>query len=375
MKKPKIIAFYLPHFHEIAENNERWGEGFTDWICIKKTAAWFMDHRQPRIPYKNNYYDLSKFDVQEWQSELALKYGISGFCYYHYWFNGKLLYEKPMEMMRINPIIEIPFCINWVNESFTGFQNGGKQEIIITQEEDSEEEWEKHFKYLLPFFKDRRYIRVDNKPVFLIYNYPSIKNGDAKIQYFQKLAKENNLAGLHIVSTLHGHSPQYTNSPFIDASARLEPMYTLKHRLSLYLRVKFFLKRKIIGGFYAKAFGVLMPKLRNIDYDEINHRISKELHFKSEKPIYNGAFVGWDNTPRCGIDALIVDGDMPGSFGFYLGKALDTAIKNNSEFVFLNAWNGWADGAYLEPDIDNRYDYLEAVKQQLMKRGLYEEVS
>ena len=369
-KLSKLIAFYLPQFHEIPENNEWWGEGFTEWTNVKQAQLWFNEHRQPRIPYNRYYYDLTDPKAQEWQSDLALKYGLGGFCYYHYWFNGKLLLEKPMENMLHNPKIKIPFCISWANEPWTRSWDGGKKKILINQSYGSEEDWKKHFDYLLPFFKDDRYIRVDNKPVFLIYRYPAIKNGDEMLEFFQKLAKESGLDGLHIVSTIHGRSLEYVDGPFIDAFAQFEPMYTLIHRFSFWFRLWRFFKRNILGQIMISLFGWLVPCLRNVDYDLVNEKIGEGLHYESDKPIYNGTFVGWDNTPRRGIDALIFQGEDVGKFGKYLGRALDIALENKSPFVFINAWNEWAEGAYLEPDIDNCYGYLGAVKEQLKIRGL-----
>ena len=165
----KIIPFYLPQFHNIPENDEWWGNGFTEWTNIKSAKPLFEGHKQPKVPINGNYYDLLNDDVKIWQAELAKKYGIYGFCYYHYWFNGKMLLEKPMEQMLTNHNIDIPFCICWANAAWTKAWVGEEKKVLIPQTYGGRNEWEEHFFYFLPFFKDRRYIRENNKPVIIIY--------------------------------------------------------------------------------------------------------------------------------------------------------------------------------------------------------------
>ena len=153
----KIIAFYLPQFHNIPENDEWWGNGFTEWTNVKKAKPIFEGHQQPKVPLNNNYYNLLDDNVKVWQADLAKKYGVYGFCYYHYWFNGKMLLEKPMEQMLENKEVDIPFCISWANEPWTKAWVGDEKKMLIAQEYGQEEEWKEHFMYLLPFFKDERY--------------------------------------------------------------------------------------------------------------------------------------------------------------------------------------------------------------------------
>ena len=369
---PKLIAFYLPQYHEINENNMWWGKGFTDWTNVKKALPLYKNHRQPRVPYNENYYDLTDPAAQEWQSELATRYGIGGFCYYHYWFGGKPLLEKPMENMLKNRRIKIPFCVSWANEPWTRSWDGGNKKILINQEYGGETDWEKHFNYLLPFFSDPRYITIDDKPVFLIYRYSSIKNSGQMLDFFQRSAKNSGLKGLHIVSTIHGRSLKKIDGPLIDAFARFEPMYTLIHSFPFLFRLRRFFKRNILGKAFMKM-DKFYPGLRNIDYDIINKKIEKGLPFKTGKPIYSGAFTGWDNTPRRGREGLIMEGEGADKFKGYFERALDKAIEKNESLFFINAWNEWAEGAYLEPDTDNGYAYLEAVRVCLKQRGLYAE--
>ena len=191
----KIIAFYLPQFHDIPENDEWWGKGFTEWVNVKKAQPLYKGHEQPRIPMNENYYNLLDDNVKIWQANIAKEYGIYGFCYYHYWFGGKLLLEKPMEQMLKNPKVDIPFCISWANEPWTkAWVNESK--VLIPQFYGGKKEWKEHFDYLLPFFKDNRYIKEDNKPLFIIYRAEVIDCLNGMLDYWTELAQQNGFSGM-----------------------------------------------------------------------------------------------------------------------------------------------------------------------------------
>ena len=170
----KIIAFYLPQFHRVPENDKWWGEGFTEWTNTSRAKPLFVGHRQPRIPQNENYYDLLNPEVQEWQANLARKFGIFGFCYYHYWFNGKRLLEKPLETVLSTGKPDFPFCLSWANEPWTKTWEGNDKEVLMAQTYGDEADWLEHINYLLKCFKDDRYIKVDGCPQFLIYRPGSI---------------------------------------------------------------------------------------------------------------------------------------------------------------------------------------------------------
>ena len=191
----KIIAFYLPQFHNIPENDEWWGDGFTEWVNVKKAKPIFDGHNQPRVPLNHNYYNLLDDDVKIWQADLAKKYGVYGFCYYHYWFDGKLLLEKPMEQMLENKKVDIPFCICWANEPWTRAWVG-ETKTLIPQKYGSKKEWKEHFDYLLPFFKDPRYILDEGKPLVVIYRPEIIDVLNDMLDYWNELAKNAGFEGL-----------------------------------------------------------------------------------------------------------------------------------------------------------------------------------
>lgn len=355
--EPKIIAFYLPQFHAIPENDAWWGEGFTEWTNTSKAKPLFKDHYQPREPLNDNYYCLLDSKTQEWQAELAGKYGIYGFCYYHYWFNGKLLLEKPLENMLENSNIKLPFCMSWANEPWTRNWDGREKEVMMPQEYGGKKEWEEHLQYLMKFFKDDRYIKKENKPVFLLYRTNSIKNCEQMVDYWNERMKEFGFDGIYIVETLTGHQKEecLSNS---NAQAEMEPMHTIRHKLPLYkqaLRLCVKKMNKYNINVYDK-----------ISYDLLWTRILEKKR-KSNKKVFIGGFVDWDNSARWGKRAMIVSGVNSDKFRKYFTKQYDIAKQINSDFIFFNAWNEWAEGTYLEPDKKNKYRYLEEIRKIVSK--------
>jgi len=359
MDKPdsnlKFIAFYLPQFHPIKENDEWWGEGFTEWTNTRKSVPLFEGHKQPRVPYKDNYYNLLDKETHLWQLELMKKYHVYGLCFYHYWFNGKLLLEKPMELLLKERDIETKYCMSWANEPWTRNWDGGNYSVLMPQSYGAKEDWKKHFEYLLPFFKDDRYIKIDDKPLFILYVSNEIENCEEMMSYWQQLSIENGLAGLYIVETLNSKRNQ--NIPHLVNSAaciEFEPTLTL------------------FGGYTSwNSHQFIYNSLHLFNYDEVWNRMlsRKSVYISKEK--FCGAFVDWDNSSRAGMRASVCIGSTPEKFKEYLGKLVKKCIdEGNDRFIFVNAWNEWAEGAYLEPDKQNGYSYLEAIKEVSEEFGL-----
>jgi lipopolysaccharide biosynthesis protein len=360
----KIIAFYLPQFHEIKENNKWWGDGFTEWTNVRKSKPLFDGHYQPREPLDDNYYDLSKVDNIKWQAELAEKYGVYGFCYYHYWFNGKLLLENPMEKMLEDKDISLPFCISWANEPWTRSWDGKHKEVLIDQVYGDEREWEEHFLYLLRFFKDDRYIKVDNKPVFLIYKSSDIKRCKDMIDYFNNRAKEHSFDGIYFVDTDRGLDKHDKNNNF-SAQVEFEPTRTLYTNsiFSLWARRVYRYIIKIINASFNTEFLTNIPRATSNIY-------RKSIESKPKDNIHTipGAFVSWDNSPRRKHESSIMKDFSIDDFEDYISlKILKGRDIYNSDFLFINAWNEWAEGTYLEPDKKYRFSYLKAVQSALTK--------
>ncbi|MCQ2387062.1 MAG: glycoside hydrolase family 99-like domain-containing protein [Clostridia bacterium] len=357
----KIIAFYLPQYHAIPENDEWWGKDFTEWTNVKKSKPNYKGHNQPEVPLNHNYYNLLDKDAQLWQSNLGLKYGIDGFCYYHYWFNGKLLLEKPMENMLHNKDIKMPYCVCWANESWTRNWDGNNKKVLIKQEyNENYDQLLMHFNYMLPFFKDERYIKVDNKPMFIIYKPFLMTKCNYMIEVWNKLAKDNGFDGIYF-GFQYPESFNYDVSAF-DFGIEFEPLYTryfLNKKIGKGLK-KIFYYATHIGHFANKVINKIFPKGKVDDYDLIVKDVFARDRMKN---VYCGAFTSWDNTPRRGKLSYSVYGSTPEKFFNYINNMVNKKIKNDNDFIFINAWNEWGEGAHLEPDELNGYGYLEAVKR------------
>ncbi|MFH5962622.1 glycosyltransferase WbsX family protein [Clostridium perfringens] len=360
----KLIAFYLPQFHEIKENNEWWGQGFTEWTNTKKANKLFYNHNQPREPLNDYYYNLLDNKTKIWQTDLANKYGIYGFCYYHYWFNGKMLLEKPLEQVLKMSELKQNFCISWANEPWTrSWYAGREREVLIEQNYGDKREWKEHLDYLIQFFNDERYIKVNNKPMLLIYRPESIECFDEMIGFWEEEMKKIGFAGIHIVKMLNCFENNPINSKLINYNVEFEPGYTIKDDLPI--NYKCFRKVRRLGNKLASKL-----KIKNkifldiIDYNVVWNRIIRRNH---KFPTYLGAFVDWDNTARRGENALIMKNNGVENFKKYFEIQVKRSKKENNEFLFINAWNEWAEGTYLEPDKRNGYKYLEAIKEVMDK--------
>lgn len=371
----RIIAFYLPQFHEIPENNEWWGEGFTEWVNVKKAQPLYEGHEQPRVPLNNNYYNLLDPKTQVWQAKIAKEYGVYGFCYYHYWFNGKMLLEKPMENMLKNNNVDIPFCVCWANEPWTRAWVG-ETKVLIPQLYGEKKEWKEHFDYLLPFFKDSRYICDDRKPLVVIYRPEVIECLNEMLDYWNELAIDAGFEGLTFA---------YQNIDFdlkVDKddsrfkyNIEFQPLYA-RHEMfkNNHKRIKA-LRRKIAAfvekhfGFDLMRYGVgFFNKSNQISYDEAWNKILTKTP-QTEKNV-PGAFVGWDNSPRKGERGEIFVGDTPEKFEKYLTQQISRAREiYKKDMIFMYAWNEWAEGGYLEPDERSGYANLEAIRNALKKNN------
>lgn len=382
----KIIAFYLPQFHEIPENNKWWGEGFTEWTNVKKAKPLFQDHYQPREPLNNNYYNLLNNNIKLWQIELAKKYGVYGFAFYHYWFkDGKKLLEKPVEQYLENENLDLPFCLSWANEPWSRRWDGSEHKVLMPQEYGGKKEWKKHFEYLLPFFKDDRYIYKEDKPLFIIYKPIIIPLLNEMLDYWQELAKQNNLNGIYFAYQHPSfHFFENKDDSRFDMAIEFEPLYSkyLKRNYKNVLeKLSDSLKRINDGpsGFSNEAKKIFNSVINKLFPDNVVLRLNatdiqsyEDLvdisinHSPLNKKSVPGVFPDWDNTPRRGKNSSLFVGSNPKKFENYLKKQIKRAKEvYNTNYIFINAWNEWGEGAYLEPDKKHRYSYLEAIKNSL----------
>lgn len=366
----RFYPFYFPQFYEIPENDIWWGKGFTDWVRVKESKPLNTIHNQPRVPIDNNYYDQSNPDTQKKQVELALKYGIDGFNFYHYWFNGKLLLGKPLENFhKLNH--DLGYCITWANETWTKRWEGKGNEILIEQKHNRDkEEWNNHFNYLLQFFKDSRYLRIDNKPVFCIYRPDLIPHLKEFIDFFNNKSLENSLEGIYFIA-LRAYKPKSENIyDSFDAILRFQPrdifgtfQNNLYSKISSYLR--YLPERQQI---FLSSLLLRSKKNEAVQYDynkfwEKLIEITKLDYKNKHKKIFQSLCVDWDNTPRYKEKAHYFKNSSPEIFEKKLNEFIAIVRENNfEEIVFINAWNEWSEGAYLEPDLKNNYKYLEILK-------------
>lgn len=371
----KVIAFYLPQYHNIPENSEWWGDGFTEWVNVKAAKPVFEGHEQPKVPLNDNYYDLTDDNVKIWQAELAKKYGIYGFCYYHYWFSGKMLLQTPMEQMLANKDIKLPFCISWANETWTKAWVNNEKKVLILQKYGDEEEWRQHFNYLLPFFKDERYMKIDNKPFFIIFRPEAIDCLNEMLDCWNQLAIENGFAGMTFAyQMLNFDITDGSDDSRFDYDIEFQPAYAQydinNRKLPTLKKIRRNIAKTVEKRFgvdilrYGGNLGKKLLKENRVDYSEVWDAVIKRTP-KDQKNV-PGAFVAWDNTPRYKERGVVFTNNTPEIFEKYMTKQVKRARDvYHKDMMFIYAWNEWAEGGYLEPDTSNGYKYLEAIKNAL----------
>lgn len=346
----KVLALNLPQFHEIPENNEWWGKGFTEWTNVKKAVPLFEGHSQPKKPIDGYYYDLTKKKDINRQAELAKKYGLSGFVYFHYWYEGRKLLEKPCEILLDNKDIDIEYCFCWANHSWTRAWDGKENQVLLEQTYGKEQDWDKHIEYLLKFFADERYIKKDNRPVLVIYNTSVIPNVDKMIEFWNKKLNQKGYGNLYIIEYISTKCPK-PGCSFSDAVYEDEPLYTLRFEINVI---------EIAKRLYAKKTETIDYQ----DYDRIWNLLLKKNRTYNGRKIVRGCFTDWDNSPRRGKNgSMIVKGASPSKFRVYFNELLNNCDRKDisNDFVIINAWNEWGEGAILEPSVHDGYGYLEAV--------------
>lgn len=355
----KKFAIYLPQFHEIPENNKWWGQGFTEWTNVKKGAPLFKGHVQPKTPLNNNYYNLLNEDTIKWQTSLMKEYGIDGLIYYHYYFQGKLMLEKPAENLIKNKDINQPFFFYWANHTWYRSWEGTK-EILLEQTYGDKSDWEKHFQYLLPFFKDERYEKKDNMPLFMVFN-TDFECKNELLEYFDSRCKDEGFAGLYAIETfLDGKYkwPNDLNESLANLSKCSKKLYLREANTALNIyssKYKFYPTKAIkrINKTISKIFG--KEKVSIYDGNTLYNLIIKEEPINEK--IIHGLFFEWDNTPRHSTRGFVITPPSKEMF--------DKAMNHfkNEDYIFFNAWNEWAEGMMLEPTEENKYKYLEWIKE------------
>lgn len=370
---PLIIALYLPQFYETDYNNKWWGKGYTEWVALKKAKPLYSGHKQPRIPLNNNYYDLSKKETIRWQINIAKEYGIDGFAIYQYYSCGSKLLEVPTEMIRDDSTLDLPFFLYWANQSWRKAWFGEDNTIVWEQRYGNESDWKKHFDYCLSFFRDERYIKINNKPVYAIYCPGDIPKQKKFIEAWNRWAKEEGFEGIYFIKTIGGKD--LPGKGCFSATIRREPVYTMTHDENLIQKAFRIIKERSINQIN-KYF--LMPRNKGYlhgkkNYDTIWKKILKR-NDEDENDIL-GCFCDWDNSPRKTYNAIIMQGASVEKFKKYFSLLYKKACRCKTPMIVINAWNEWAEGAYLEPDVTNGYGYLESIRETVREKDSSKDMS
>lgn len=359
----KILALYLPQYHRVKENDEWWGNGFTEWTTVKNAQPLYSGHLQPRVPLDENYYDLIEKKTFIWQSKLVKESGIDGLCIYHYWFkDGRQILERPAEKLLEWVEIDLPFCFSWANETWartwsnlteknvwaSNYENKNVTHdagILLDQKYGDSFDWTQHFMYLLPFFKDERYIKIDNKPVFVIHKLKDVHCFENMVELWDKLAKNNGFSGIYVI----GNAIRKSQEALCSSVFICEPGEAMQH-----------------SNFTTKN-GV-----QCFDYDELWKNL---LSYRDGINISVGGFVNYDDTPRHGYCGSVIEGASPEKFEKYMSQLIRKNHNNHADVMLINAWNEWGEGMYLEPDMINGNQYIDSLRKAIVsaqiERKLY----
>jgi len=381
----RVIAYYLPQFHPIPENDKVWGPGFTEWVSVAKAKPLFRGHYQPKIPADLGFYDLRLPETREQQAQLAREAGVEGFCYWHYWFgNGRQLLERPFNEVLSSGKPDFPFCLAWANHDWTTktWQRGkGKlnsSTYIAKQEYPGDDDYRRHFNHVLPAFRDHRYITIDGKPVFSIFDPYHFTDVSHFIELWQQLAHENGLKGIYFIAI--GNSTSTIRRRPDGSIEKVMP--NIKSSAEVYdgfLKLGFdgvnpFGKPRgemIITGknrrLMQKLTRKLLPQLPAVRFDygkTVKHFFAPEDRWEN---VFPTIMPQWDRSPRAGnYDGVYVNA-TPENFREHIKDALEVIRDKQPEHkvLFLRSWNEWGEGNYVEPDEKYGHGFLDALRQEL----------
>ena len=335
----RLIAFYLPQFHAIPENDLWWGKGFTEWTNVTKAVPRFAGHYQPRLPGELGFYDPTQPDILRRQATLARRYGIAGFCFHHYWFGGKRLLEKPLEVLLDNPDIDMPFCLNWANESWTRRWDGHEKTVLLGQQHSPEDDVA-FARSLEPYFRDPRYIRIMGRPLLMLYRPGILPDAAATVSRWRTHFREAGLGDPYIAMVQafgEGDPAKYG----MDAAVGFPPFWVSTPKV--------------------EDLSLFDPKHRGEVLDYAALADGTIASYAANDRVFPGVCPSWDNEARRPGRGVCFTGSTPETYGRWLGAACNTAMRafsGDERLVFINAWNEWAEGAYLEPDRHFGHAYL-----------------
>jgi lipopolysaccharide biosynthesis protein len=346
--KLQYIAFYLPQFHPIPENDAWWGKGFTEWTNTARAQALFADHYQPHVPADFGYYDLRVRAVQHEQIAYARAHGIDAFCFHYHWFGGHRLLERPIDDFLTDPAADIGFCLCWANENWTRRWDASDDEVLIRQVYSPAHDIA-FMESLLPYFRDRRYLRVGGAPLLVVYRPQQIPDPAATVRRWRQFCRANGVGEIHLVAALTHNNTEFESFGF-DAGVEFPPHNMATANL-----------RDRLGAACALTGTVTA-------YADVARAYLAQDH--TERPVYRGVVPSWDNTARLGTAALVLLGGTPDNYERWLAEASHRTVEERApgeRLVFINAWNQWAEGCHLEPDRRYGTQFLEATRR--VKQG------
>jgi hypothetical protein len=347
------IAFYLPQFHPIPENDEWWGKGFTEWTNVAKAKPLYRGHQQPFLPADLGFYDLRVPEVREKQAELAKKAGITAFAYWHYWFgNGKRLLERPLKEVLATGTPDFPFCLAWANETWSGRWHGLNHKILIEQLYPGRADETAFFYDSLPYFQDSRYLRVNGECIMVVYRPNYISEPVAMLDLWRELGYREGIT-FHFVGIGDPNCINYGFDAFIhNPRVPMEAQFSGRAEKVYY---------KIFGERWQKHLKPALP-----DRFDYKRYVEGQLNSPLEKYEYPMVLTGWDNTPRSGPRGMVLENESPKDYEVYLRKAVQKVTGLQYPFIFLKSWNEWAEGNVLEPSQKWGNAYLDATAKVLL---------
>ncbi|MBQ9339276.1 MAG: glycoside hydrolase family 99-like domain-containing protein [Paludibacteraceae bacterium] len=363
--KARVLAYYLPQFHPIPENDAWWGKGFTEWTNVGKAKPLFPGHYQPHVPADLGYYDLRVPETREAQAQMAREAGVEGFVYWHYWFgNGKRLLERPFNEVLASGKPDFPFALAWANETWSGFAHGASNERppLIEQTYPGDEDYIAHFNAVLPAFKDNRYITCEGKPIFVVYHANQLPNAQHYIDLWQQLAVKNGLNGIYFIA----HEMDMWDEEKIKKvlQIRINEGFAAINLVNLHGRGTRYLplwNRIVRWLFYKHSPFRILPDLRPYDISMFRTK------YDDKEDFIPSVIPNWDHTPRTGLGGNLIYNSTPAKFKEAMKYAVDIVQTKplDKRFVFIKSWNEWAEGNYVEPDLRFGHQYLEAIRKSL----------
>ena len=352
--RARVLAFYLPQYHPVPENDEWWGAGFTEWTNTARARRLFPGHYQPHLPADLGFYDLRVPETRAAQAELARAYGVEAFVYWHYWFGGRRMLERPFTEVLATGEPDLGFALAWANQTWTGVWHGAPDRVLVEQTYPGPDDDRAHFEALRAAFEDPRYVRVDGRPLFYVFRPEQLPDAAAFVDRWQAMATEAGLGGLYLVAEL---------SDLLGAGPIFPDPFSAGFDAGVHVRIP------VDNG---PARVALMRVLRKLGLPEIYPYARRPVPRPAstpERPVYPCVYPNWDNTPRSGRRGLVAHGSTPERFRVHVEDALRRleAMPAERRLLFVKSWNEWAEGNHLEPDQRDGHGYLEVVRDAVAR--------